>query len=539
MESFLVSPKLLWLVVLLGVVVRVRQYAANRSLWLDESLVALNIIGRGMHRLLTAPLDFNQTAPAGFLFVEKLSAQLFDKGEYALRAFPFLCGIVGLLLYPKLALRVVGPAGAVIAVALFAFSEPLIYYSSELKPYAGDIAATFAIALVGLATLDHRLSIRWAVAYGFLGFVLIQLTYAGILAAAGTGAALITIFLLDRRWAHPGSIIVLVGSWAVGAAVFILSRPGIDTSQFARGHGSSVRGSSGQGSFAPFPASKPDFKWYLSRVKEVVGDANFLLSRWAVFLVVILAIAGAVNLLGRNWRLFAVLVAPVIATVAASSAHKYPMFPRTMLFFVPLLLLLIANGIVVLARRLPVAVGATAAAFVVAGLLAEVSFAGPYSIAQPVHREEIKQSLTYVGRHWRAGDVLYLQYGSQYAFAYYSECACFRLPGDRKLRSIWPVRRIVVQRSSDQFARALISQGSSLIVGETFGAAADAPVYAGDASSIARHRRAWILVTWHNGVRELNLIENELLGRLDRRGRRVTSLSRGGTHLYLYRFPMG
>jgi hypothetical protein len=104
MESVLVSPKLLWLVVLLGVVVRVRQYAANRSLWLDESFVALNIIGRGMHRLLTAPLDFNQTAPAGFLFVEKLSAELFDKGEYALRAFPLLCGIVGLLLYPKLAL---------------------------------------------------------------------------------------------------------------------------------------------------------------------------------------------------------------------------------------------------------------------------------------------------------------------------------------------------------------------------------------------------------------------------------------------------
>ena len=427
MESVLVSPKLLWLVVLLGVVVRVRQYAANRSLWLDESFVALNIIGRGMHRLLTAPLDFNQTAPAGFLFVEKLSAELFDKGEYALRAFlPLLCGIVGLLLYPKLALRVVGPAGAVIAVALFAFSGPLIYYSSELKPYAGDIAATFAIALFGLATLDHRLSIRRAVAYGFLGFVLIQLTYAGILAAAGTGAALITIFLLDRRWAHPGSIIVLVASWAVGGAVFIFSRPGIETSQFA-GQGSSGQGSSGQGSFAPFPASKASFTWYLSRVREVVGDANFLLSRWALLLVVILAIAGAVNLWVETGDSLRSIVAPVIATVAASSAHKYPLFPRTMLFFVPLLLLLIANGIVVLARRLPVAVGATAAAFVVAGLLAQVSFAGPSSIARPVHREEIKQSLTYVGRHWRAGDVLYLQYGSQYAFAYYSECACFRL----------------------------------------------------------------------------------------------------------------
>jgi len=130
MESVLVSPKLLWLVVLLGVVVRVRQYAANRSLWLDESLVALNIIGRGMHRLLTAPLDFNQTAPAGFLFVEKLSAELFDKGEYALRAFPLLCGIVGLLLYPKLALRVVGPVGAVQPTSSAGRSDQLMAESS-------------------------------------------------------------------------------------------------------------------------------------------------------------------------------------------------------------------------------------------------------------------------------------------------------------------------------------------------------------------------------------------------------------------------
>ena len=49
LEAILLSRQLLWLVVLLGLVVRIRQYAANRSLWLDESFFALNIIGRGMH----------------------------------------------------------------------------------------------------------------------------------------------------------------------------------------------------------------------------------------------------------------------------------------------------------------------------------------------------------------------------------------------------------------------------------------------------------------------------------------------------------
>jgi hypothetical protein len=173
-------------------------------------------------------------------------------------------------------------------------------------------------------------------------------------------------------------------------------------------------------------------------------------------------------------------------------------------------------------------------------LLAEVSFGGIYNIAQPVRREEIKQSLTYVARHWRAGDVLYIHHPSQYAFGYYSECACFRLPGNQKLRSIWPVRRTAVRKPSDQLPRILISESSSVIVGSFRRVATmrRLPFYARDASLIARHRRAWILVTWFYGIRELNLIENELFGPLDRRGRRVMSLSRDGTHLYLYEFPM-
>ena len=531
MESIVVSRELLWLVVLLGVAVRVRVYVANRSLWLDESFLALNIIDRSMDKLLTAPLDYNQTAPAGFLFVEKAAVEAFGMGEYTLRALPLVCGIFGLLLYPLLSRRVLGPAGAIIAVALFAFAGPLVYYSSELKPYAGDIAATIAISLMALAALDDRLGIRRALALGLLGVVLIQLTYAGILAAAGTGVALVAIFVMDRRLARPGPVIALVGTWAVGAVVFLFSRPGLESAQFTGGKGSIGR-------FAPLPASSADVAWYSDRAKGVFADANFALTRWPLFLVFFFAVVGAVNLVARNWRVFAVLVAPVIATIVASAAHKYPLLDRTTLFLVPFLFLLVTNGIVVLARRLPRAVGATAAAFVVAALLAQVSSGGVYQIGQPFRRSEIKSYLTYVAQRWRAGDVLYVHYSSQYAFGYYSECACLRLPGNRTPRSMWPIRRIAVSDPSAQFPRAFTQTSSSVIIGNRrpVSERGQLPIYPRDASSIERHRRAWILLTFGLG-REIDLIRNELLGPLDRRGRRVTTLLHGAEHLWLYEFP--
>jgi hypothetical protein len=535
MESVLVSRELLWFVVLLGVAERVRTYAVNRSLWLDESFLALNIIGRSMHRLLTAPLDFNQTAPAGFLFVEKAAVEVFDKGEYTFRALPFICGIIGLLLFPPLARRALGPVGAIIAVALFALSGPLVYYSSELKPYAGDIAATLAISVMALAALDDRLSVRRAFVFGLIGFVLIQLTYAGVMAAAGTGAVLVAIFTLDGRWDRSRPLVALVGTWAAGAVVFLFSRPGLEAGQFTRGQGR-------LGRFAPFPTSRTDITWYSDRVKDVVGDANFNLTRWPIYLVALLSIVGTVNLAARNWRVFALLAAPVIATVVASAAHEFPLLARTTLFFVPLLLLLVTNGIVVLARRLPRAIGAIAAACVVAALLAQVSSGGVYDIVQPFLRSRIKDDLTYIAKRWHPGDVLYVHYSSQYAFGYYSECACFRLPGGRSPGSLWPIRPLAVRDPSAQFPRAFRPASSSVIIGtrRPISEPGPLPFYRRDALAISRHRRAWILVTLSQG-RELGLIRNELLAPLDRRGRRVSELARGGAnggeHVWLYAFP--
>ena len=98
---------------------------------------------------LTSPLDYNQGAPIGFLLLVKASTELFGRSEYALRLVPFIFGIVSVLLFYRVARDFIVPSAVPLAVALFAILPPLVYYSSEVKQYSGDVMAT--LLLLGMA----------------------------------------------------------------------------------------------------------------------------------------------------------------------------------------------------------------------------------------------------------------------------------------------------------------------------------------------------------------------------------------------------
>ena len=61
--------------VLIGVLLRLRQYLYNRSIWGDESMLARNLAGKSFAELLQ-PLTHNQGAPPGFLFLTKAAVSL-------------------------------------------------------------------------------------------------------------------------------------------------------------------------------------------------------------------------------------------------------------------------------------------------------------------------------------------------------------------------------------------------------------------------------------------------------------------------------
>src|SRR3989339_1408501 len=128
-----------WIIICLGIVLRSFQYMRDVSLWLDECFLALNITNRSFPELLK-PLDYTQVAPVGFLMITKLMVQTFGNNEYIFRMFPFVCGIISIFLFFRVAKYFLTKEAVIIALGLFALSGHLIQYSGEFKQYSSDVA---------------------------------------------------------------------------------------------------------------------------------------------------------------------------------------------------------------------------------------------------------------------------------------------------------------------------------------------------------------------------------------------------------------
>jgi 4-amino-4-deoxy-L-arabinose transferase-like glycosyltransferase len=81
------------LVVLIAAGLRLVHYVGQPTLWLDEARIALNVAGRSWGGLLR-PLDYDQSAPPLFLWLEKLAIGLGGPNELALRAPALLAGVL-------------------------------------------------------------------------------------------------------------------------------------------------------------------------------------------------------------------------------------------------------------------------------------------------------------------------------------------------------------------------------------------------------------------------------------------------------------
>ncbi len=125
--------------VLLGGGLRTAALLSDRCLWIDEAMLALNLVDRTPRQLFDK-LDYNQGAPVGFLLAAKASVSAFGPTAWALRLVPFLASLVGVVAFAVVARRLLPSRSGVLAVALFALSPHAISYAAECKQYASDAA---------------------------------------------------------------------------------------------------------------------------------------------------------------------------------------------------------------------------------------------------------------------------------------------------------------------------------------------------------------------------------------------------------------
>lgn len=129
---------ILLLCIAVGVLLHIVPYLYNRSLWIDEAMLASSICTRSFSELVATPLDWGQSAPIGWLFLIKAITTVFGTSKAVLRIWSLFCAY-GVMLFIYMLLRGrVRKNCALLFVALFALTDLYIYYGNELKPYMSD-----------------------------------------------------------------------------------------------------------------------------------------------------------------------------------------------------------------------------------------------------------------------------------------------------------------------------------------------------------------------------------------------------------------
>jgi 4-amino-4-deoxy-L-arabinose transferase-like glycosyltransferase len=480
---------LVFAVTALGVCLRLAYFFRNPSLTVDEASLALNIVDRPFASIFHQ-LDFNQAAPPGFLALQKLIVDVVGGSPYSLRLLPLVAGIAGALLVYPVAAAVVGRTAAILALALVAVSEPLITYAATNKPYSVDVAVALGLYLIAFR-LPSRISSRNALWLGVTGATAVWISHPAAFVLAAVGLVLLTESLTSRRWPKAATICVVSVAWLISFTIaYALTRSSVEQIQhsIAGSSSSSALGDNGQPGL---------FQTYGGLVRSLVGIPSFSHGiRTAMAVAAILLVVGGLVVLLRADPAYSVarrqallLTIPAGISLIACAFGLYPLYPRTFLFLIPALAILLAAGAQFLwSSDRPRFVSLLARASV-ATLLAMAIYAS-VDLIQSSPKPEAVGALQYLARHARKGDSLYLYLTAQYDFRYYLECGCF---GSRReverARTFWPIRPTGGQA---QFAPALQSVPPRLVVGSARGSG---PVnYQADFQSLRGRKRVWILV---------------------------------------------
>jgi len=373
-------------VVLVGAALRLAAYFSARSLWLDEAMLANNIVGRTFVALL-GPLGENQSAPWLFLFGERATAMLLGPNELALRLLPLIAGIllpwIVWLTASKLADRETG----IIAAAIAALSPLLLYYSNEVKPYGTDALVSATLVFVTLCVLENAADRRRWFILLFAGGVGLVAAFPAAFILPACWAALLASANV-RRSPHGRRMLSATAlAWAATLALpylLVIRRATSDaflTTYFSDRF------------LVPW---RPDAFAALWGLWHDVSAEAFLghdalagrPSAIAVVLsVVILAVCG-----GGLWEIWRrrgasgvlLMTGPVAIALLASTIRVYPLTARLWTFATPLCAMLAAAGVRAVATRarpdmtLPTSIAVTVCLLAIAGVDAAVGLTDPH-----------------------------------------------------------------------------------------------------------------------------------------------------------------
>lgn len=489
------SEKISLVIICFGILIRVVQYFYNRSLWADEAVLALNIVNRSYLELLQ-PLDYDQGAPIGFLWIEKLAIQLFGNNEYAFRLFPLLSSIISIFIFYKLAKRFLRLEAVPIALAFFVSLNYLVYYATELKQYSSDVFVALLSCLIVIQIATQELNNIKIAIYSFVGALTIWFSHPAVFTLAGVGTSILLIDTVKReKKSKIFQSLFIYSTWLISFAIFYF------VSVQSLNNNSDLMTSWRNG----FPSSFYDINWvfnalgkFFYRPLGFVGITDGL----AIFAFVV----GCISLFKRQKQKLLIILSPLIATFFASFLQKFPFRNRLVLFLTPFFILLIAEGIDYLIQRRGFKKTFIPGVILLTVLLFHPVTTASSLIIQPYQREEITQVINYVKSNQQPEDTIYIFQRGHYQFLYYADKYGYK-----------PDDYIIGVDDLDKYDGRKLS-------------AAEEERYRQDLNKLRGNKRVWLIFSHaHIGS------ENEMMkSYLDKIGKKIDLFETVGAFVYLY-----
>jgi hypothetical protein len=411
------SP-VLWLVLLaVGLVARCRQYFGCPSFWYDEAYLLVNIYDCSFAELI-GPLRAEVVIPPFFLWLLRGLYLLLGPGELPMRLPALVAGVAALFTLAALARRVVGRPAWLWVVALAAVSRHALVHSYEVRPYTCDLLVSTLILLASAVVLDPKSGPR-ARRRAWAGLLLAAalapwLSFPAAFVLAGASLALLTVVLCGRRelwkpWLALNGLLVVSGAllWYVSARHLYYT---------------GLREHWGQ-RFPDLARPLQALGWLGSALNEL-GDYGT--SGMGVPLLVLGGL-GLVALWRRHLPLALLLVGPVAAGILAAALRRYPFGDRLLLYAVPCLWLLAAEGLAAVVRWRGGRLAWLALTALVVMLLPEaVRMVKHAAVLAP--KAEFREAFAYVHEHEQPGDVLWTAYPEVHEVYYGKDYPCLGAP---------------------------------------------------------------------------------------------------------------
>ncbi len=316
----------LLVVIISGIILRIKLYLVNEGLQCDEANLARQLIDTSFFGLLK-PLDKLQVAPPIFLLFSKLfySFVKFNHTAYfsdlALRFFPLICGILTIPLFSLLLNILFRNPFVTILGTVFIISNPAVNsYSVIFKQYSLELLISVIITILFLKIDLKEKSFKYNCVIFFILFLtsMASMTSFFILAAGG-------IYLLIKSIKSHTLINTLKSSlfffvpFLLYVALILI--PIINT------HCSGMQ----QYWESSFNVIKniTEYIYYFSKYMFRTFKEYYIWGLTISFFI------GAVCMLIRNIKLFMLIFMPVFITFLFTVNKLYPLSERFLLFLIP------------------------------------------------------------------------------------------------------------------------------------------------------------------------------------------------------------